>query len=532
MTGSSALIRPDGSPLRAATDQTQFVPQEAPYIAASRTHQDLARWRPRSWSAQGALSQDRQLLGARIHDLARNDGWSSPGVQRLVDNVIGAGWRLVAKPNARRLGIEQDAADELANDMESAWQEYCEDPENLGDVAGQNSVGLQQALAFKHWAWDGEIVSVFYFVDDRPRQYGTALGIIDPSRLSTPQGMIESDRLREGIRLGPNAERLGYYIRVGHPDDPIAVQGSLMPRWEYVERSTSWGRRNVIHHFEPSRAGQLRGVPMLSAVVKKMRMLGRYDEVELQAAVLNALLTAFIETPFDQGALAAALGGAGEADPYTDARADYHEQAPINMDGLRMGFLFPGEKPVLADSKRPSSGFEPFMRYGLRNMASAAGMSYEQWSMDWSQVNYSSARAALLEVWRGLTARQGHFAGGFQQPWYCNVMEEAFETGKIKPPTGAPSFQDGRAAYCAARWIGPGRGWVDEEKEATGAGLRMQYGLSTLERECAIQGLDWQDVVRQRARERKELEAAGLPVDIQVSPTKPTKETKEEPRAS
>lgn len=518
----SALINPDGSPLRMET--MPVAAQDAPYIAASRSHQDVARWRPRNWSAQGALSYDRNLLGARIHDLARNDGWASAGVQRLVDNVIGAGWRLVAKPNARRLGISQDAADELANEMESAWQEYCDDDENLGDVAGQNSIGLQQALAFKHWAWDGETVAVFYYID-RPGKFGTALSIIDPERLSTPQGTIESDRLREGIRMGANGERLGYYIRVGHPGDSIAVQGSPIARWEYIERATAWGRRQVIHHFEPSRAGQLRGAPMLSAVVKKMRMLGRYDEVELQAAVLNALLTAFIETPLNQDALAASLGGAGEADPYTDARAEYHENAPIAMDGLRLGFLFPGEKPVIADPKRPASGFEPFLRYGLRNMASAAGMSYEQWSMDWSQVNYSSARAALLEVWRGLTARQGHFAGGFQQPWYCNVMEEGFETGRIKPPAGAPAFQEARAAYCSARWIGPGRGWVDEEKEANGASLRMGNGLSTLERECAIQGLDWQDVVRQRARERKELEKAGLPLEAAARPaTKPAKE--------
>jgi lambda family phage portal protein len=257
-----------------------------------------------------------------------------------------------------------------------------------------------------------------------------------------------------------------------------------------------------------------------------MRMLGRYDEVELQAAVLNALLTAFIESPLDQEQLAAALAGQGEQDAYTKARAEYHEAGPIPVDGLRLNFLYPGEKPVIAEAARPAAGFEPFLRAGLRNMASAAGMSYEQWSMDWSQVNYSSARAALLEVWRGLTARQGHFVGGFQQPWYCNVMEEAFETGRITVPARWPSYQERRGAYCSARWIGPGRGWVDPEKEANGAGIRMENGLSTLERECAEQGLDWQEVLQQRARERAEMQRLGLPLDVPRRPTTPADRTR------
>ena len=44
--------------------------------------------------------------------------------------------------------------------------------------------------------------------------------------------------------------------------------------------------------------------------------------------------------------------------------------------------------------------------------------------MDWGQVNYSSARAALLEVWRGFTARKEHFAQAFMAPIYAAWLEE------------------------------------------------------------------------------------------------------------
>lgn len=38
----------------------------------------------------------------------------------------------------------------------------------------------------------------------------------------------------------------------------------------------------------------------------------------------------------------------------------------------------------------------------------------------------------------------------------------------------------------------------------------MNIGLSTLENECASQGLDWEEVLKQRAREKAKLAELGL----------------------
>ncbi len=107
-------------------------------------------------------------------------------------------------------------------------------------------------------------------------------------------------------------------------------------------------------------------------------------------------------------------------------------------------------------------------------------------------------------------------------PWYAAVLEEGIETGRIALPKGLVEkkpFRRFKAAYCAARWIGPGRGWVDPLKEAEAAGVRIERGFSTLERECADQGLDWQEVLQQRARERKYAADLGLPdVHAPVNP--------------
>ena len=89
-------------------------------------------------------------------------------------------------------------------------------------------------------------------------------------------------------------------------------------------------------------------------------------------------------------------------------------------------------------------------------------------------------------------------------------LEEAFDKGLIKLPANAPSFEAAPTAWSHAKWIGPGAGWVDPKKEAEASNIRMDSGLSTLEKEAAEQGGDWKDVQDQRARERKRAINLGL----------------------
>jgi capsid protein len=49
--------------------------------------------------------------------------------------------------------------------------------------------------------------------------------------------------------------------------------------------------------------------------------------------------------------------------------------------------------------------------------------------------------------------------------------------------------------------MGPGRGWIDPVAEKQGAVIGMDAALSTLEDECAEQGLDYEEVLEQRRYE-------------------------------
>jgi capsid protein len=105
---------------------------------------------------------------------------------------------------------------------------------------------------------------------------------------------------------------------------------------------------------------------------------------------------------------------------------------------------------------------------------------------------------------------------------YVGWLEEAINAGEIKSmPRNAPSFYDklNKDAYANCTWIGAPRGQIDEMKESQAALLKIGGGISTLEDECAKLGKDWREVIAQRAREQKALEAAGI--TINTAPTKP-----------
>ena len=86
-------------------------------------------------------------------------------------------------------------------------------------------------------------------------------------------------------------------------------------------------------------------------------------------------------------------------------------------------------------------------------------------------------------------------------------LEEQVAMGFIE----APGFYENRYAWCRAKWIWPGRGWIDPVKEVQATEKRLVLGISTLAAECAEQGEDWEDVQQQRAREARVLEQLGLP---------------------
>ncbi len=472
------------------------------YDAGSTSSEAMIGWNPTYRSADGEGNPDRRNIVNRARSLTRNNGWAAGAVNKEVDAVIGSNFRPLSKPDWKALGLTEEWATEFKAIVEARWRQFADDPRCFGDVTRQQSISQLFGLAYRNYMLEGDALGVLQWRSDRPT--ATCLRVMDPDLLSNPNQLMDDEHMRGGIELDDDGVAVFYNFQQGHEGDVWASQGVF--QWERVSREQSWGRPLVLHFFDKHRDGQTRGVSRLAPIIEKLKMEEHYAKVELQAAVINAVMAAFIKSPMDPAEISDMLSeGDGSWADFQKDRGDYYaSKDDITIAGAKLTHLYPGEDIGTVAATRPAAQFADFEGAVLRNVASGLGISYEQLASDWSKTNYSSARAALVEIWRGWTARRHSFAQGFCQPFFMAWLEEEVQNNTIPLPDDAPDFHLHWASYARAKWIGPGKGFVDPVKEAQAAGLRVGLGLSTLEDEAAE--LTGSDLTENLSQIRREIE--------------------------
>lgn len=526
MTTSVTILGPNGKPLapsRPNRARALAPGGGAPYDAADSYGEHVRAWNPYLGSVDGDLNMYRDRIVARVRDLVRNDGWASGAVTRILDNAIGGHFRPMIKPDWRALqaytgnkAFDATWAHEFAQVATAHWRSWAFDHGRYNDAQRKLTIVQMLRLGFRHKLIDGDNLMQVCWIPERVgfgrARYATAIDLIDPDRLSNPQQQFDSRSTRGGVHIDEYGAAVGYHIRKAHQGDWWAAADSVT--WDYIPREEANGRPHIIHDFEAERAGQHRGgAGIFTPILQRMKMLAKYDAVELDAAVINSIFGAYIESPFDHSLVAEAVSTNDDVDisSYQDSRAEYHAGKKTMLGETRIPILFPGEKINTVAATRPNANFAGFEKSFLNNFASATGLSAQQMSHDWSDTNYSSARGALLEAWKTLKRRQNDYATNTAQPILGCFMEESMEVDDYPLPRGAPMFMECRGMYSRAEWMGPARGWIDPVAEKQGAVLGMDAGLSTLQQECMEQGLDYEEVLEQRAREIQKFADLGIP---------------------
>jgi len=497
MDAKVRILDQHGNPIRADGDTAHF--------AASRRARELSRWHPENLSADAALLDESDTIAGRAYDLERNNGIAAGGIRTGVDNIVGSGLRLSAKPDYRALGRDKEWADEWAKNVEAKWRTFADTVDF--DAARQLTFGGMTAMQLRTsmLAGDALALALWFQESDRPgAKWRTVLQAVDPARLATPPTTLDGPTMRGGIEINGYGEPQAYWIRKTHPAD-VGGYGTARADFERVPARTAFGRRKVVHLFEKLRPGQSRGRSIMTSVMGSFRMLDHYQRIELQTAVVNSMIAAFIETPLSGEQIAQMFG---ETDEWAQSKFGQSRNGwDVKLEGAGIIPLHPGDKLSPFTPNRPSTAYASFVEAVLRTIGTGINMPYELIMRDFSKTNYSSARAALLEAWRYFMSQREWLSTYWCDPVYELWLEEAVSKGEVD----APGFYDNRAAYCRCQWIGPGRGWIDPLREAQAAKVRLESGISTLERESAEQGADWEEVLEQRARENDMAEELGLP---------------------
>lgn len=514
-------------PIVAGAD-THLLPVKAQggYDGASRMNRELMSWSPPVTSADGALLHGKDMADARMADAERNDGYIHGALNTHKDSVVGSAFRLNAKPDWKTLGLDETWAREFQSFVENWFTLYAESPENWLDARRERTFTGLVRLAIGSAFLAGESLSSAEWIRSAARPYKTAIQMIDPVRLSNPDGQADGPGLRKGIYRNTFGEAIRFAIREAVPSDIFARDSW---RWKLVDARKPWGRKQILYYFDANRIDQSRGIADLVSALKGTKMAAKYKDVVLQNAVLNATYAASIESELPTAEVFASLGYQNtgtDTDVMSawaintlDAIAAYTGNSNnLLLDGVQVPHLYPGTKLRLQNAGQPGgvgTGFEESL---LRYTAASLGMSYEEISQDFTKTNYSSFKAAGLNTHKRMMARKKTIADAFASDVFRLVFEEAFNAGDFKDvlPAGAPSIYDRFMldAYTRCAWIGASRGQVDELKETNAAIARIKAGISTYEKECAKFGEDYREVFRQRYREQVEAKEMGLVLDL------------------
>lgn len=470
----------------------------------------MTGWAPRTGQVDQEHLGSRETIVGRARDLNRNNAVISGGIDRRTEAVVGSKVRLQAMPDFEAMGRDWVWAAKWARQVESQFRVWDRDSRRLCDAERTLTFGQMVETAYRHYFVDGEALA-YVEMRERGSAYRTCVRLIDPDRLMNPDGVEDETLLSNGnqmvggIEIDASGVAVAYHIRVRHPDSLTVAET------ERVEREDADGRPRVVHAFRRKRAQQRRGISRLVASMRKIRMLDKYDDAELEVATLRALRSPFVEMNASTDEAREALAPTGDQEPgYLDEYVDYREEHPLFIDGIGFTQLLPNEKIGFATADGPPAQYGEFRAEGLRSIASDFGLSHQQLAQNWSEINYSSARTLLNEIWRNLIDDRWQFTQMFCTPIYAAWLQEAVAIGKVKLPGGPVNFYRWRAEITMAEWLGPGRGRIDPKKESEASDLNLAAFRTNLAIEAGEQGLDARDIMMGAARDERMLEEFGL----------------------
>jgi lambda family phage portal protein len=491
--------------------------------AASTTKKSMKGWK--SWSASPEEDIDLNLfiLRNRCRDLYMNAPLGRAAIQTTRTNVVGSGLKLKSRIDFEFLGLTAEEADEWEQNVEREFALWADDVQC--DALKINNFWEMQQLAQLTWLQSGDGFALLKQVKPSPfMPYGLRVHIIEADRVSTPNTFANAiadgihtiegiapngNRVISGVEIDESGAVVAYYIVNRYPQSFYLFNNNTQLEWTRVEAfGNLTGRPNILHLMESERPEQRRGVPFLTPVIEPLKQLTRYTEAELMAAVITGMFTVFIKSDGNTNEIPLGSMIPTEQQVTSDPSAYELGNGAINV-------LQPGESVETANPGRPNTAFDGFVNALSRYIGAALEIPQELLQKSF-QSSYSAARAALLEAWKMFKMRRDWISNDFCQPIYNEWLAQAVAMGRIK----APRFFDDpiiRKAWSGAEWNGPAAGQLDPVKEANGAILRVNNGLSTREQETMeINGGNFDRNIQQAKREQKLMKEAGLSSDKSI----------------
>lgn len=463
---------------RQAARRTLTLLSERKYDGASNSAR-LKLWNPQDTSANDEVKGAASSLRARARELRRNNAYAHRGIQVITTNVVGSGIKPVFKIKNKQ----------LLKYFDREWKKWAEGTATADYEGVNNLLGLQ-ALVLDAVAESGEA-----FVLRKRQLSGQSvplkLQVLEADFLdnSHNEDLSGGRKIRQGIEFDSNNQRVAYHFYERHPGDTGGNIQAANRRFQKVRVSAE----KVIHVFEKKRPGQIRGVSWLHPVMIRLRDLDTFIDATLKKQEVAACYAAFVYN---------ATGDSLENTYSSKSSWELLEK----LDAGTIEELPPGYD--IKFSNPPDTGaFNEFVKVQLRSIAAGLGVTYEELTQDYSNVNFSSGRMGFLSFHRNIKRWQNDIM-------ITQLLNPVFDwfVDAIQFAPGARNFNvnpDNIEVF----WTRPAREMIDPAKEVKGNVDAVKAGFKTVSSVIRSMGDNPDEVFAERSEELKELKALEIPTE-------------------
>ena len=424
-------------------------------------------------------------LRARSRAAVRNDPYAFNVIDKRVSNLIGTG--ITPRPK-----IEDDTLRKVQQELWEDWVDES-DADGLTDFYGQ------QALIARTVETAGEC-----FVRLRPRSLDENFTVPLQLQVLAPE-FVPHDKfepakngntIRAGIEFNPAHQRVAYWMYRVHPRDA----SSLNAGYNQLVRIPA---AQVLHIFEPVEPGQLRGVPRLAPVLKRLRSLDNYDDAVLFRQEVANLFAGFISRPPPEATQQ-------PRDPVTGQLLTEDRDGFTPMVALEPGTmqeLGPGEEVEFSKPPDAGNNYPDFMRQQLMAAAAGTGTPYEILTGDMREVNDRALRVVLNEFRRRLEQLQfGVYVHQLCRPVRAAWMDMAVLAGRLK----LDNYAQRRREYLRTRWVPQGWAYIQPVQDIQARMMEVNAGFNSRSEMVLRSGYDAETVDAENAADQARAQKLGL----------------------
>lgn len=415
------------------------------------------------WNANSPFevtaAPDRNTLRARARWLHENNPIMANIDKTIVNNVVGRGIKFQSKSGISKFDDE----------IERLWREW-EKADNC-DITGRVNFGDLQRLILEQRMVDGEIL--IYKKLTKDKNFPLKIQLIEADRI---QKYSTFDNVIDGIEIDENGKPIFYNI-VNNRD------------YQTAYKEIQLKAEDVINYFKVERATQYRGVSEYKQAILDIKNFSAFQSSTIQAARARANIAYVVEQDEAPGF----ANGIVQDD-------DFEMLQEIN--GVMVHYLKKGQKINKIDPDLVDSTYGEFVSTVVRMIAVARNISYELAFRDYSRVNYSSARASLIQDNKRFDYEQQHLIDYVLNPIFESWLDAMVMSGRVKSINPAVYFKN-KQKYLKAKWITPAREWVDPLKDMKAIEMELSLGLTTKSEIVASRGKDFEEVLIQQKKENE-----------------------------